>query len=119
MEKGVDYQESEKMDEFVSKTVTIAEEYANARYEWALAKLKMDSLLAEAYSNNAIKESLAVEKAYVQLTINNPEAKKDYESMIKEESNYKGLEQVLKAREGKKSWKQSQMSYQKIVNNNT
>jgi len=115
MSENHDYDASKEMDSFVNETCEIAKEYAEARYNYAVAKLKMDSILAEAYKNKAIKESLAIEKAYLQLTIDNEEAKKDYEAMLKEEAGYKGLEQVLKAREGKRSWKQSDLKHKQMI----
>ena len=110
-----DHDASQEMDRFVNETCAISEEYADARYNCAVAKLKMDALLADAYKNKTIKESLAIEKAYLQLTIDNEEAKVNYEIMLKEEAGYKGLEQVLKAREGKRSWKQSDLKHQQMV----
>ena len=110
-----DHDASQEMDRFVNETCEIAKEYADARYNYAVAKLKMDARLAQAYKNKTIKESLAIEKAYLQLTIDDVEAQVDYETMLKEEAGYKGLEQVLKAREGKRSWKQSDLKHQQMV----
>jgi hypothetical protein len=99
MSSQYDYEEEQRLKEFAKETVRIADEYANARAEYAEAKLKMDSKLADAYETGKIKDTLAVEKAYVQLTLNDPETEEDYKKFVKEEQAYKGLEQVLKARE--------------------
>lgn len=113
MDQNYDYEEDQKLKAFSRETVAIADEYAEARMNYAVSKLKMDSLLVEAYASNrvdskaGIKESLAIEKAYIQLTIDNPQAKEDYGTMIKEEQAYKGLEKVLKARENYVSLHQS------------
>ena len=107
MEQNYDYNEEQKLKDFSKETVGIADEYAEARMNYAIAKLKMDNRLVDAYSNNSIKESLAIEKAYIQLTKNNLEAKSDYEQMIKEEQGYKGLEAVLEARKNYVSLHQS------------
>lgn len=104
MEQNHDYDEEQKLKAFARETVAFADEYAEARMAYAVAKLKIDGRLVDAYALNradsktGIKETLAIEKAYIQLTIENPEAKEEYGNMIKEEQNYKGLEQVLKAR---------------------
>lgn len=107
MSDQYDYEEEQKLKVFAQETVDIADEYANARSLFAEAKLKMDSRLADAYKNGTIKETLAAEKAYIQLTKDYPEAKEDYERVIREEQAYKGLEQVLKAREAYVSLHQS------------
>jgi len=106
MSQNYDYDEDQKLKQFSKETVAISEEYAESRVIYAEAKLKMDSRLVEAYklnrldSKTGIKESLAIEKAYIQLTINDEETKKDYGTMIKEEQAFKGLERVLNARTG-------------------
>jgi len=113
MENQYDYEEEKKLKEFAKETVEIADEYANARSVYAEAKLRMDGRLAEAYKLNrtdpkaGIKETLAIEKAYLQLTIDDPEAKADYDRVIKEEQSYKAIEAVLKARESYVSLNQS------------
>lgn len=102
-----DHDEESNLKEFSRETVEIAQEYAEARYSFAEAKLKMDGRLADAFKAGTIKETMAIEKAYIQLTVDNPEAKGEYEQMLKEEQGYKGLEQVLEARKGYVSLHQS------------
>lgn len=102
-----DYDEESVLKAFAKETVEIANEYADARYAFAEAKLKMDSRLADAYKNGTVKDSMAIDKAYIQLTVNEPEAKSEYEAMIKEEQAYKGLDQVLEARKNYVSLHQS------------
>lgn len=98
MNNQYDYDEEQKLKDFAKETVQIADEYANSRAGYAEAKLKIDDRLTNAYKTGLIKETLAVEKAYIRLMEDNPEAKAEYESMIREEQAYKGLEEVLKAR---------------------
>ena len=121
MAREYDYNEEQKLKDFAKETVAIADEYAQSRYDFAVAKLKMDSRLAEAYKahredpKSGVKESLAIEKAYLQLTVNNPEAQTDFEIMIKEEQSYKGLKAVLNAREGARSLDQSLLKNKQFV----
>lgn len=116
MSNQYDFDEEQRLKNFANETVQIADEYAQARYNYSVAKLKMDSLLADAYKNQAIKESLATEKAYIQLTIDSPEAKEAYDQMVKEEQAYKGLEKVINAREGYVTLHQSLLKNKTIVN---
>ncbi len=107
MNNQYDYDEERKLKDFAKETVEIADEYANARSLFAEAKLKMDGRLADAFKAGTIKETMAIEKAYIQLTVDNPEAKSEYEQMLKEEQSYKGLEQILEARKNYVSLHQS------------
>lgn len=94
------------LKEFAKATVYIAEEYSDARLKFAKSKLKLSGFLADAYKQNrtnsktGVKETLAIDKAYLQLIIDNVEAKAAYHQMINEEQGYKGLEKVLEARSG-------------------
>ena len=94
------------VEKFSKVTVELAEEYASARMSFAKAKLKLSGFLADAYKANrtdskqGVKETLAIDKAYLQLIIDNEEAKGAYNEMIEEEQNYKGMEKILDARKG-------------------
>ena len=84
MTQNYDYDEDQRLKAFSRETVAIADEYSEARMNYAVAKLKMDNRLVDAYALNradsktGVKESLAIEKAYIQLTIDSPETKEDY-----------------------------------------
>lgn len=113
MEQNHDYDEEQKLKAFARETVAFADEYAEARMAYAVAKLKMDSRLVDAYASNrkdpkmGIKETLSIDKAYIKVTIDNEEAKEEYKQMINEQENYKGLEKVLEARKNFVSLNQS------------
>lgn len=117
MSENLNYSEEEQLKKFASETVNIAEEYAESRFNYAKAKIKMDNFLREAYEKQSIKDSMAIDKAYIQLTINNPEAQEAYDSMVKEEQTYKGMEAILSARASKVSLHQSLIKNQQMVKN--
>lgn len=117
MSDNLTHSEEEKLKAFSNETVNIAEEYADARFNYAVAKVTMDNLLREAYEKQSIKDSMAIDKAYIQLTINNPEAQEAYNSMVKEEQTYKGMEAILSARASKVSLHQSLIKNQQMVKN--
>ena len=113
-----------QMEAFAKETVQFAEEYASARMDFAKAKLKLNGFLADAYKlyrvtkgKEGVKEGLAIDKAYLQLIIDNTEAKQAYESMISEEQSYKGLEKVLDARKGYQFLRNDLKKQENYINN--
>ena len=85
MAQNYDYDEDQRLKAFSKETVGIADEYSEARMSYAVAKLKMDNRLVDAYADKTIKETLAMDKAYIKVTIDNPEAKKEIIERAKKE----------------------------------
>lgn len=94
----MDYAQEKELTDYSKETAEVAGEYYDNRVNYAKSKIILDAKLADAFKAGTVKESMAIEKAYVQLTINDAEAKTAYERMVESEQTYKGLEQVLEAR---------------------
>jgi hypothetical protein len=103
----IDYQDSKMMWEFQMKTLEISDEYAEARREYAKALKTLKVALAKAYSDNSIERKIAEEKAYLVLADQDTEMRTALSNLILYEGEYKGLEQVLQARQGALSFNQS------------
>lgn len=95
----VDYSDEAVLQKFAMESVGVAEKYAEARQNFAQAKINLDKALAEAYRDQKIKDSMAYDKALIALTINDEGLKADYEILVTAEQEYKGLEAVLSARQ--------------------
>lgn len=104
--KDIDYTDSIKLFDFAKETIGLAEKYKESRILFSRAKRFLNLELAKAYCNETVSKGLAIEKAFLDLC-KNKECRDFYEVMITEEHTYKGLEQVLKARQNAVSLAQS------------
>jgi hypothetical protein len=103
----IDYQDSKMMWAFQMKTLEIADQYAVARQEYAKALKILKVALAQAYKDQSIERKIAEEKAYLVLADRDTELRTALSNLILFEGEYKGLEQVLQARQGALSFNQS------------
>jgi len=104
---AIDYQDSKVMWEFQMQTLKVADDYAEARKGFAKSLKHLKLALATAYKNNQIERKLAEEKAYLILSDNDEDCRMALQNLIFFEGEYKGLEQVLQARQGALSFNQS------------
>ena len=103
----IDFNDEQQIQKFAIETVELAKQYKDSRIEFGNAKFKLDKKLAEGYELEKIKQTMSYEKALIMLSVDDVETKISYESYIKSEQNYKGIEAVLKAREAVISLHQS------------
>jgi len=103
----IDYEDSKKMWKFQMDTLRVADDYATARREFAKSLKVLKLALARAYKDQRIERKISEEKAYLILADNNEECKIALQNLIFYEGEYKGLEQVLQARQGTLSFNQS------------
>jgi len=103
----IDHQDAKQMWDFQMKTLEIADDYAEARKNYAIALRTLKIALAKAYGTNTIERKIAEDKAYLILADNIEENKIALQNLIFFEGEYKGLEQVLQARQGALSFNQS------------
>ncbi len=103
----IDHQDAKQMWEFQMKTLEVADDYAEARKKYSIALKVLKIALAKAYGNNTIERKISEEKAYLILAENLEEHKIALQNLIFYEGEYKGLEQVLQARQGALSFNQS------------
>ena len=103
----IDFQDSKMMWKFQMETLEVADSYAEARKQYAIALKKLKLGLATAYGNNSIERKLAEDKAYLVLALSDTEYSIALQNLILFEGEYKGLEQVLQARSGALSFNQS------------
>jgi hypothetical protein len=103
----IDHQDAKQMWKFQMDTLQIADDYANARREYALALKTLKIGLAEHYKLKIIEQKHAEEKAYLLLAEDDGQYRIALQKLIFYEGEYKGLEQVLEARKGALSFNQS------------
>jgi hypothetical protein len=103
----IDFQDSKMMWKFQMESLEVADQYAEARKQYAIALKKLKVGLATAYGNNQIEKKIAEDKAYLVLAEMDTEYKIALQNLIMFEGEYKGLEQVLQARSGALSFNQS------------
>ena len=103
----IDHTDAKSMWEFQMKTLEVADAYAKARQDYSIALKTLKLALARAYGNNTIERKIAEDKAYLILADNVEENKIALQNLIYFEGEYKGLEQVLQARQGALSFNQS------------
>jgi len=103
----IDYQDAKMMWEFQMKTLEVADEYATARKNFSIALKILKIALAKSYGDNSIERKIAEDKAYLILADRLEENKIALQNLIFFEGEYKGLEQVLQARQGALSFNQS------------
>jgi len=104
---NIDYQDAKEMWEFQMQTLKVADDYAEARQGFAKSLKVLKLKLAEAYKGNRIERKIAEDKAYLILADNDEDCKIALQNIIFYEGEYKGLEQVLQARQGALSFNQS------------
>lgn len=108
-----DWNDSQRLTEFSEENIMTAGEYQKARQAWASAKRALDFLLVKGYKDEAINRKASYEKAILMIvehytgTPQEAEVNGYYKSFIEEEANYKGLEEILKAKQSKISLCQS------------
>jgi len=95
----LDYSDSKELFNFAKENVGLAEEYRRSRSRYGSAKRFLNIKLAEGYKNGTIDTKMAQEKAIMLLTQDDYKCTIAYEAVVKEEEAYKGMEQVIKARE--------------------
>jgi len=105
----IDHEDAKQMWDFQMETLSVADDYAEARKEYAKALKLLKIALAKAYGNNQIERKISEEKAYLILADNDEDLKIALQKLIFNEGTYKGLEQVLLARQGALSFNQSLM----------
>jgi len=103
----IDHQDAKAMWKFQMSTLEVADEYAEARKSYAIALKGLKLALAQAYKDQSIERKISEEKAYLILAENLEENKIFLQNLIFFEGEYKGLEQVLQARQGALSFNQS------------
>lgn len=102
-----DYNDQTVLRQFAQETINLAEKYKNARIAYGDAYIQLDIALVKAYKNKLVKDTLAKDKAILQLIAQDESYMDIYESMIKNEQLYKGLEKVIDARKQSTSQEQS------------
>jgi len=103
----IDHQDAKQMWTFQMATLTIADEYAEARRQYSKALKLLKIGLAKCYSNNSIERKISEDKAYLIMADNDEDLRKALSNLIFYEGEYKGLEQILQARQGALSFNQS------------
>jgi hypothetical protein len=104
---AIEHTDAKEMWEFQMETLKIADEYAEARRGYAKSLKTLKVGLAQAYANNQIEKKHSEDKAYLMLAEADTEFKGALQNLIFFEGEYKGLEQVLEARQGALSFNQS------------
>lgn len=103
----IDYHDEGQLLQYAQETVELSDQYKNSRTTYATAKIALDLALAKAFDAGEIKETLSYDKALLKLVETDEGLKAEYEVMIGEEANYKGLEKVIDARKHYISLQQS------------
>lgn len=108
---SVDWTDSKALNELANKTIELAGEYRRSRQLYSKARLSLDLILASKYRHKTLERKISYEKALIMLLAdekeNVDEVRGYYETMIKSEADYKGLEKVLEAHQNKISLSQS------------
>jgi len=103
----IDHEDAKEMWKFQMATLEKADEYATARREFAKALKLLKVGLAKCYGNNSIERKISEDKAYLIMADNDEDLRKALSNLIFYEGEYKGLEQILQARQGALSFNQS------------
>jgi len=103
----IDHQDATAMWKFQMSTLEVADDYAEARKQYAINLKILKMALAKAYGDKSIERKISEDKAYLILAENLEENQNALRNLIFYEGEYKGLEQVLQARQGALSFNQS------------
>ena len=107
---NLDWTNSQEVFEYAMKTVDISEQCHQARLACHKAKFSLDVVIASKINELRQKRAnIGYEMAMLTIISEVPELKKDYEMYTNEESNYKGLDKVIEARQNVVSLAQSLM----------
>ncbi len=110
-DKSYDINDEADLKTHCADSERIADDYKQACSDFAEAKLRLDGVLVKAWASEEIKSSTAYEKALPMIADKSKEAKKDYETYVRNELLIKGLEKVLETRS------QSVMLHMSLIKN--
>lgn len=103
----IDHNDEKQMWKFQMATLEVADDYAEARMEYAKALKTLKIGLAQEYRKENIEKKHSEDKAYLMMAEINEDFKLALQNLIFFEGSYKGLEQVLEARKSAISFNQS------------
>lgn len=103
----IDWNDSEALWKFTMDSCRVAEEYREIRAAYGVALKNLKLRLAREYGAGRIERKIAEDKAYLILADSSEECREQLEAIINLESQYKGLEKVMEARQAATSFNQS------------
>ena len=103
----IDYDDSTAMWKFQMESLQRADDYADARNDFAKALKKLKLGLILAYRNDTIEKKHSEDKAFMMLADEHEEYRTALMNLIEFKNKYKGYEKILEAREGARSFNQS------------
>jgi len=103
----IDHTDEKSMWKFQLKTLEVADDYAEARLEYAKALKILKVGLAQEYQRENVEKKHSEDKAYLIMAEQNEDYKLALQNLIFYEGTFKGLEQVLEARKSAISFNQS------------
>lgn len=109
----IDYTDANELFKFSFDNVDLAKKYKEARQKYAQAKFALHVALAKAYREGKIPQSTAMDKALLILAEGDSKQRSNYSDHILRYEEFRGLEALLKAREGHISLAQSLIKNQK------
>lgn len=107
----MDYEAVEIIRKDSQENIDLAYTYLKSRRAYGDAKRVLFLSLAHAYKEGTIDRKLSFEKQILEIASRSSESMAHYETMLKEEEHYKGLEKVLDSVANHISLNQSIMKY--------
>jgi len=94
----VDYSDTLHLIEIAEQNIQLAKQYLVVRTDYAEAKTQLDLQIALKMPElSKARKNIGYDMAVIHLIELYPENKTNYETMVKKENEYKGLERVLNA----------------------
>jgi len=100
-EYEVDYTDSQGLDKLANQCIKLSLDFKQAREIVAESRFKIDIALAKMYRDHPDKRKMAKDKAVLFLLFDDKSIQEAYYNEIKYEQEYKGLEMVIQAIDGK------------------
>lgn len=103
----IEWHDSEALWKFAMENCEVAETCHESRRKYAVALKELKLALAKAYKANPDMRKMSEEKAYLVLADRSEECREYLKDLIECESEYKGIEKILEARQAAVSFNQS------------